>query len=139
MKKRRIEKWLLILKKARKKLVLYFSVASIIIATIAAFFIYREITNRKAYDKFYLAMLSYQKAGESENAQEKLEEYQKASEIYQEIISKYPLVTNKREIFLYLGNCFSALKNYDEAEKIYIRFIKKYKKDYFIPWVKIIS
>lgn len=131
------KKWVLILRKIRERFILYLSVGIIILVAIGAFFIYRGITNKKAYDKFHLATLSYQKAQESTDIKEKLEEYKKASKIYEEIISKYPLVNNKREILLYLGDCLYSVEDYDEAEKILRKFINKYKNDYFTPWVKI--
>jgi len=131
------KKWILILRKIRERFIPYISAGIIISVAIGAFFIYQNITNNKAYDKFLLATLSYQKAQESNDAKEKLDEYQKASKIYEEIISKYPLVNNKKEILVYLGDCLYSIENYDKAEKIFQKFIKKYKDDYFTPWVKI--
>ena len=131
------KRYSLILKKIGERFVLYLSMGVIIGGATGAFFLYREITNRKAYEKFYQANLSYQKAQKSENVKERLEEYQKASRIYEEIISKYPLVNNKREILLYLGDCLCSIGNYDKAEEVFQKFIKRYKNDYFLPWVKI--
>lgn len=131
------KKWVLISRKIRERFIPYLSAGIIILVAIGAFFIYQNITNNRAYDKFLLANLSYQKAQKSKDIKEKLDEYQKASKIYEEIISKYPLINNKREILFYLGDCLYSVGNYDKAEKILQKFIKKYKDDYFTPWVKI--
>jgi len=131
------EKWPLLWKKIKRRFLLYVSLTIGIAAFLIAFFVFQNEMNRKAQAEFKLAISCYQEAVNSQDSKEKLAKYQEARDLYEDILSRYPLYRNKKEVFFYLGNCLYYLGEYDEAGRILQKFGEKYKDDYFSPWVMV--
>jgi len=129
-------KWAVVWKKIRRRLPLYVSLAIGIAVSLVALSIFQYNMNRKAEAQFRLATSYYQEAENSQGS-ERSAKYQKAKDLYENILSRYPWCGNKKEVLFYLGNCLYSLGEYEKAIKILRRFNEKYKDDYFSPWIKV--
>lgn len=115
--------------KKRSLLLISGALLILILATAAILFL-NFYNNNKASLLYYEGSRYY----EIDNPYIKLqihqeERYEKALDIFQRIVSKYPR-TKKAPMALYSeGNCYFGLKNYDEAEKAYRLFIERYPKE----------
>jgi tetratricopeptide (TPR) repeat protein len=56
--------------------------------------------------------------------------YQKALELYQQVVEKYPGTSSAMLSQYYIGNSYFELKNYDEAAKAYRKFNEKYHENH---------
>ncbi|MEA3485834.1 MAG: tetratricopeptide repeat protein, partial [Candidatus Aerophobetes bacterium] len=129
--------WSVVWKKIRRRLLLYISLAAVIVAMGVAFSIFQCKMNIKAEAQFKLATSRYQEAENSQSSKERLAKYSEAKDLYEDILSRYPWCRNKKEILFYLGNCLYSLREYEQTIEILQKFSKKYKDDYFSPWAKV--
>jgi tetratricopeptide (TPR) repeat protein len=137
LRKKLSSTWTVVWKKIRRRLWVYVSLAAVIVAILVVFSIFQGKMNRKAEAQFKLATSRCQEAENSQSSQERLSKYREAKALYEGILSRYPWCRNKKEVLFYLGNCLYSLGEYGPAIKILQKFSKKYKDDYFSPWVKV--
>ena len=117
-----------------KRLLTYFLVGGVIVASLTTLFIFQSKANKNAQEKFRLAASYYYEAENSEG-EERTKKYREAKTLYKEILSKFWV--DKKDTLFYLGSCLYSLKEYEEAAEVLQRFEHKYANEYFTPWVEI--
>jgi len=113
-----------------RQFIVYLGVATLVILSVVVYLFFTGRSSRQAQALEYEASRYYQGTAPVGDKGTKVEpNYEKALELYQEIIDKYPGSSNARLAQYYIGNCYFELKNYDEAAKAYQKFIEKYHEN----------
>jgi TolA-binding protein len=129
------QKWYKLPKIDQKKLFPFALLGAGIIAFFLIFSLFSYRINQKAQADFQLATSHYQKA-QSGPEEKRREEYEQAKSLYEDILGRF-LVRDKKKVLFRLGNSLYYLEEYQEAARIFQRFVDRYSRDYFSPWVEI--
>lgn len=118
-----------------RKLKLYGPIAIGIMAVVVILILVQGRMNRLSQKDFDLAMTLYQEASntETETQEKKTEKFKEATNKLKKALSSYPWAENRSQVLFYLANCYYALEDYDLAQEILEKWIKKYPDDYFFP------
>jgi tetratricopeptide (TPR) repeat protein len=107
-----------------KKIVLGGIILLTVVLSIFLFEKWEEKREGEAYQKFRFALEIYQMTGSSYR-EDSPEEYRKALEGFDEVISKFSRTSSGKLSMLYKGNLHFRLGEFDEAIKAYEAFLSK--------------
>ncbi|TET27288.1 tetratricopeptide repeat protein [Candidatus Aerophobetes bacterium] len=129
------QRWFKLLKIDRKKFFFFVLLGAGIITFFLILSLFSYRINQKAQADFELATSHYRKAQNSQE-EKRREEYEEAKSLYNDILARF-LLRDKKKVLFYLGSSLYYLEEYREAARIFQRFVDRYGRDYFSPWVEI--
>ncbi len=127
--------WFKLLKMDRKKFFFFVLLGAGIIAFFLILSLFSYRINQKARADFELATSHYREA-QNGPEEKRREEYEEAKSLYDDILGRF-LLRDKKKVLFYLGSSLYYLEEYQEAARIFQRFVDRYARDYFSPLVEI--